>query len=256
MKRILMALCLLLPGVFSISPVLADVDVTPEVIAKVKMSVTDVNRVVCSGKVSDVVYSKEKGLIVKVSNGNIYIKFPVVSNGDDEGSVYGMTPSELYVTCDDVVYTIIAEPGRMPPVVVRLRDGRSKIHSARDVFKGLALEEEMAKFIMFAYTDDIPESFDVITVVDPKDGEGSRIEMLPSLKAKLKRIINASGEGLTLKEFYLYPEFNMEVKETDFLSLSTKPAAVALSSSVFKKGGVYKLFIVDYSTVHNSGGLQ
>jgi len=28
MKRILMAFCLLLPGVFSISPVLADVDVT------------------------------------------------------------------------------------------------------------------------------------------------------------------------------------------------------------------------------------
>lgn len=256
MKRILMALCLLLTGVFSVSPVMADVDVTPEVIAKVKMSVTDVNRVVCSGKVSDVVYSKEKGLIVKVSDGNIYIKFPVVSNGDDEGPAYGTTPSELYITCDDVVYTIIAEPGRMPPVVVRLRDGRSTIHNTRDVFKGLALEEEMAKFIMFAYTDDIPESFNVVTVVDPKIGEGSHIERFPLLKAKLKRIIDASGEGLTLKEFYLYPESNIEVKETDFLSLSKKPAAVALSSAVLAKGNVYRLFIVDYSTGHNSGGLK
>jgi len=247
MKRVFISFCLLFSSFLSASTVLADVDVTPETVSKVKMSVTDVNRMVCSGEISDVVYSKEKGLTVKVSGGNIYLKFPVLSD-NEEGPVYAETPSEIYVTCDGVVYTIIAVPERMPPVVVRFRDAKRKIRKNLSVFKGLALEESMAKFIMYAYRDDIPESFDVITVVDPKTGEGRRLKKFPALKASLKRIISASGEGLTLREFYLYPESNMEVRETDFLLLAKRPAAVALSSAVLEKGKVYRLFIVDYST--------
>jgi len=254
MKRFFAVFCLF-SLVFAAFPALADVDVTPEAVSKVKMSATDVNRLVCPGKISDVVYSKEKGLAVKVSEGNIYLKFPVLAD-NEEGPLYAKTPSEIYVTCDGIVYTIIAEPERIAPVVVRLRDARRKIRKNMSVFKGLALEEDVAKFIMFAYRDDIPESFDVITVVDPKAEEGRRMNKFPALKAGLKRIVKAAGEGLTLREFYLYPESNLEVSETDFLSLARRPAAVALSSAVLEKGKVYRLFIVDYSTGSDGGGLK
>jgi len=251
MKKILL-LSMCLTGLFT-SMVYGDVTVPPERLLKVKMSATDVNRIICGAEVKDVVYSKEKGLIVKVSGKSVFLKFQVL---EKEGKLaYGKTPAELYVTCGGNVYSMVAEPSNVPPVTIRLADRKDRLKANAALFKGLALEEKIATFIRFAYTDDIPETFDVIKSPSaPK--EMAQEEKFPSIDMRLRRTVRAEGEGLTLKEYFISPRKDVEVREIDFMSLVENPAAVALESTVMKKGGRYRLFVVGYSVPHGQGGMQ
>jgi len=62
--------------------------------------------------------SKEKGVIVKISGKNAFIKFVVVKKG--EMVTYSETPTEMFVICGDSMFNLIAMPGRLsttPPCI-------------------------------------------------------------------------------------------------------------------------------------------
>ena len=72
--------------------------VSPEITTQVRLSNSDINRVICPVDIKDVIYSEEKGLAVNLSGKNAFVKFLVVKKDGKE--MYSMTPSELYFVCD------------------------------------------------------------------------------------------------------------------------------------------------------------
>lgn len=229
------------------------VTLPPDSLQRVRLSSTDVNRVVCNaGEIVDVVYSKEKGLITKISGGNIFLKFQVF---EQEGQlVYSSNPVEIYLTCGEAVYSMIADPVRIPSVTVTLADRSDRFKENAVLFTGLALEEKLSKLIKYAYMDEIPNSFEV---TDGVPDNSSYLKNLPGLDARLRRTIRVEGEGLMLMEYFIFPREDVEVREVNFMSFVARPAAVALDSTKMKKGGRYRLFVVGYSLSHShwQGGL-
>ena len=60
------------------------VTVLPEISQTVELSNTDVNRFICTDNIQDVVYSKEKGVVVKYSGKNAFVKFQIVLKRGEE----------------------------------------------------------------------------------------------------------------------------------------------------------------------------
>src|SRR3990172_13355509 len=131
--------------------------IPPDSLVRVELSATDVNRVVCEGgEIKDVVYSKEKGLIVKASGSDVYVKFQVFQKEDK--LVYDEAPSEMYISCEESVYSLIATPVKTPSVTVRLADRKNtRVKGNAAVFKGLVYEEKVLKFLKMAYMDERSE---------------------------------------------------------------------------------------------------
>ncbi len=215
--------------------------VPPDSLVRIELSSSDVNRIVCEGgEIKDIVYSKEKGLIVKASGSDAYVKFQVFQK--EEKLIYDETPAELYITCGESVYSLIASPAKTPPVTLRLVDRRNKIKESVAVFKGLVHEEKVLKFLKLAYTDDIP---DVFSIEVPSDEDAIPETRFSSVELRLRRVVKAEGEGLVLKEYRVVSREDIEVREVDFMSLADRPAAIALDSTVMKQGLEYRLFVID-----------
>lgn len=213
----------------------------PDSLVRVELSSSDVNRIVCeNGEIKDVVYSKEKGLIVKASGSDAFVKFQVFQR--EEKLIYDETPSELYITCGESVYSLIAAPVKTPSVTLRLADRKNKIKETAAVFKGLVHEEKVLKFLKMAYTDDIPEVF---SIEAPSEEAAVPEIRFSSVDLRLRRVVKAEGEGLVLKEYMLTPRDDIEVREIDFMSLAERPAAIGLDSTVMKRGLEYRLFVID-----------
>lgn len=216
----------------------------PDSLVRVELSSSDVNRIVCEGgEIRDVVYSKEKGIIVKASGSDVYVKFQVFQKEDK--LVYDENPSELYITCGESVYSLIAAPVKTPSVTLRLADRKNKIKESAAVFKGLVYEEKVLKILKMAYMDDIP---DVFSIDVPSEEAASPEVRFSSVDLRLRRVVKAEGEGLVLKEYRVMPKEDIEVREIDFMSLAERPAAVALDSTVMKQGLEYRLFVIDQAT--------
>lgn len=229
------------------------VNLPPDNLQRVRLSSTDVNRIVCNvGEIKDVVHSREKGLIIKVSGNSVFLKFQVFEG--QQQLTYSTNPAEIYLTCGGAVYSMIAEPMRIPSVTVNLADVKDTFKENAVLFKGLALEEKLSKLIKFAYTDEIPASFDVKTPAEL--GDTSPTEKLPALDIHLMRVVRVGGEGLLLKEYIVYADRDLEVRELDFMSFVERPAAVALDSTTMKTDGRYRLFVVGYSVSRWQGGLN
>ena len=83
--------------------------ILPEKTTHITLSNQDVNRLVCTqGMISDVNYSAEKGMQVKIDGANAFVKFQWLHNGQDK--TYLTDPSELFLTCDGEVYSLVIEP--------------------------------------------------------------------------------------------------------------------------------------------------
>lgn len=215
--------------------------IPPDSLVRVELSATDVNRVVCEGgEIKDVVYSKEKGLIVKASGSDVYVKFQVFQKEDK--LVYDEAPSEMYISCEESVYSLIATPVKTPSVTVRLADRKNtRVKGNAAVFKGLVYEEKVLKFLKMAYMDELsPDTFSIEEV----QGDASIPETrFSSMELRLRRVVRT--EGFVLKEYRVVPGDDIEVREVDFMLLVERPAAIALDSTVMKRDFEYRLFVID-----------
>jgi conjugal transfer pilus assembly protein TraK len=197
--------------------------VLPEKAVSVQLSNRDVNRLVCPGEIKDISYSQEKKVVAKVAGSNAYIKFQITKNNDyttegDEEFKYVNKPSEFYVTCDNNVYTIIADPADIPAQTVRLSSGKkAALKKNAAFFKDMPYEEKVVKLIQAVYTENFPDSFSV---------ENVNTELFDiDYSLKLKRIVSVEGEGLRLKEISVKLKGGnedyekRELSEKDFLRL-------------------------------------
>ena len=167
--------------------------VSPEITTQVRLSNSDINRVICPVDIKDVIYSEEKGLTVNLSGKNAFVKFLVVKKDGKE--MYSTTPSELYFVCDGAVYTMIAIPARIPAQSVQLVPGKAGTAKKNiELYGELPFEKKIITIVKRVYTNDVPDSF-TKTVV------GRKMDVFKDLEVILRSIYAIEGEGLRVKEF-------------------------------------------------------
>ncbi|MBI3755259.1 MAG: type-F conjugative transfer system secretin TraK [Deltaproteobacteria bacterium] len=216
------------------TPLFAFVSVSPDVPARVVMSASNINRVVCQGgEVKDIIYAKEQELAVKAIGENVFIRFPLAVKA-------GFT-ADIYIVCNDTLYSIIAEAENVPAVTVQLESNK-KIKGNISAFKGVPTEEKALKFIRAAYKEEFPDNFKVEEV--KKEDEKPQIEY-NDVDVILKRRIRVEGEGVEIREYTIIPKLDIELREIDFMPLAKRPLAIAFSQSAVVKNVKYRLFIVD-----------
>jgi len=197
------------------SVALADEEIVlPEQSTAVVVSNRDVNRIQCSKDVEDVVWSKEKPVTVKVTGGNVIVKFLVLKEGDAETHV--TSSLDLYVVCGGEWYTLILHPREIDSVTVRLGDSTKKALAAvvKD-WGSLALEDKVKRLTLIAYRHETPSGF-LRRPIEAADARAN-IRAYKDLQIQGLTEIVASGTGLRATEYTAIASKAMTLSERDFL---------------------------------------
>lgn len=216
--------------------------ILPEVTTRVRLSNTDVNRLVCPEGIKDVVFSQEKGVKVRIADGSAFIKFQAIKKGEE--MIYTEVPSEFHVVCGGDIYSLIGMPQRVPAQTVRLSSGKKqKVQQNLALFTGMPLEKKVLTLVRQALTDQLPESYMVRTI-------GKQMDLFPALWISLKREIVVEGEGLAVREYLVSLKDGKEqarLSEREFLrsELTSRPLAVAVEELLLRQGAQTRLFIVE-----------
>lgn len=224
--------------------------VVPETNSQVFMSSSDANRIVCPKEIKDVIFSGEKGVSVKVSGRNAFVKFRIQRK--DDRDVYSQTPTELYVVCGESVYPLIAVPKRIPAQTVKLSPGAEKVARNAALYGELPFEKKVIALIRAVYTGEIPEGFTTIAA-------NRRIAIFRDLDITLVRSFRVEGEGLRIDEFRVSSRKNGEelrVTEKDFLrtEISARPVGIALDRHTLKQGESGRVIVVGQALATGEGG--
>ena len=213
----------------------------PETTTRVRLSSSDLNRISCQAEIRDLLTSTEKGVTIKITGKDAFVKFKVAKKGDKLS--YATVPTELYVVCGDEMFSMIAFPQRVPSQTIRLSSGKSsKIRSNRSLYAGLPLEKKVLKLLKELYTENIPDSY---SVSHQEQSYASFREILLTLK----RTIDIEGEGLRIKEYQasLRGGTPFRMNEKMFLrpEVAENPVAIALERHLLQQGESSRLFVVE-----------
>jgi conjugal transfer pilus assembly protein TraK len=236
-KKLTLLLALLLYGV-------ADAEeqtVLPEVPAQVIVSNRDVNRLVCPGRIQDLIYSQEKGLTGHFSGNSAFLKFMIKEEGTT--TTYASVPSEVFVNCDGVIYTLIAKPTNTDSVTIRLsspQGNRIKANIAR--FGDMPLEKKALQIIREAYQETYPASYRITSANTP-------LNLAAGLETTLTQAVDVDGVGLRLKKYSARATGTNEIRleEKTFLTsqVSDSILAVAVEDHSLLPGNTTRVFVVE-----------
>lgn len=213
--------------------------VSPERTTMVKMSSTDVNRIVCPIDIKDVVYSEEKGIQVKISGKNAFVKFLVKRLGGKE--TYSNIPADMYVVCGDKVYNIIAMPERIPSVNVYLEDKEQKIKDTLEKNAIIPYERKIVNYVKDFMSGKIPPE----ATYNPVDKE---YKLYQDIEIKERGSYVIEGEGFTVRVFHVTgKKQGIEIKEKDFLrkEITQNPLAISLDKLKLNQGDRAVLLIIE-----------
>lgn len=224
-----------------LSSVHADSVITPEVPTIVELSNHDINRIVCSGQMTDLIFSKEKGLTGYFSGNNAFIKFKIENIGDEY--IYADTPSELFVVCNSAVYTLIVAPMDISSVTVRLSSPKGDTFKKNIAhYKNLPLEKQALQIIREAYNESYPSSYRVTE-------SNKQITLSANLAATLLQAVDVDGVGLRMKKYQVtsLAPGRIDVDEKSFLSpfVSDSILAVAVEDHSLQPGETTRVFVVE-----------
>ena len=218
--------------------------IIPDKTTRVVLSNRDVNRIVCqNGQVSDVNFSSEKGLDVKVQEDNVFVKFQVLFDGERKKFIQDAT--EVYITCHQEVFSLVIEPKEVDAKTIYL--GRSIKDRAKKnllLYQPLKLEEKVIDMTLRAIKDDLPESFSV----HKYNKRDWRDDCVQGLRIAKVRDVLPEGLGLKLTEYIVFSLYDLETQldETDFLEtcLVKQPLGITVNPTVIVSGGISRLYIV------------
>ena len=220
--------------------------VKPNRVTMVEMSALDINRVYCDGEITDVVFSEEKGVRVKIVKNNAFVKFVVKKIEDQE--IPMDKPADLFFVCNEQVYSIIAIPKRIPSTFVYLESKDKKIREVVERVKELPYEKRLLDVIRAVYLGKYEPNFQVVNV-------NKEFYLFKELKVILEKVIDIEGEGLRAKVFRLETNFSsssqyIEIKEKDFVrkELTTIPLAVSLDKAKLQGRDKATLIILEKRT--------
>lgn len=215
--------------------------ISPDMPSIVQLSNRDINRIVCSGPVSDLIYSEEKGVTGHFSGNSAFIKFKAEEL--DGQLTYAETPSELFIVCNGAVYTLIAEPQATSSVTLHLAAPANDVLKKNiDHYKNMPLEKQVLQIIKEGFEGGYPSSYKV-------SNADILIPLCGDLSVNLIQTVDVEGIGLRLKQFKVAStgDETMELKEKTFLSLFISEAilAVAIEDQVLNTGEATRVFVVE-----------
>lgn len=216
--------------------------VLPEVTTGIRLSSSDINRISCPGDIREVLTSTEKGVTIKITGKDAFVKFKVTKKG--EKLSYASTPTELYVVCGDKVFSMVAFPQRVPSQTIRLTSGQEKkIKENLSLYAGLPFEKKVLKAIKEVFTENIPDSYTI-------SKQEKRFYTFKEILLTLKRTVDIEGEGLRIKEYEASlrgetPEFKMNEKMFLRTALVDNPIAISLERHVLRTGDSSRVYVVE-----------
>jgi conjugal transfer pilus assembly protein TraK len=238
MKRLCLSIvCVLL----TTGQTLAGEGVPAEVPTMVELSAREINRIVCPGQMSDLIFSEEKGLTGHFSGNNAFIKFTAEEVG---GKLkYSKEPSEIYAVCNGSVYTIIGAPAEINAVTVRLALPKSEtVEKNIARYKNMPLERQALQLIKEAYDGMYPSSYQVIDKVVP-------VHLCPDLDLVRQQVVEIEGVGLRLKAFKATSRLatDLELAEKTFLhaAVGNPIVAVAIEQHNLTPKQSTRIFVVE-----------
>ena len=219
--------------------------VFPDTITQVTLSNRDVNRIHCAeGPINDAFTSTEKGIQIDNVGANAFVKFVIKETGLERE--YVTVRSEIYVICNDEIYTLIVTPKDQPATTIRLSTGTKHNIEANQQLLSPMAEEERAVFLsMNALHDDIPDSFTISLAKDeawmPYPLDNNLVQL------QLRRTVRVDGSGLSLKEYQVRTEAYRQFSELDFLNsrLGANIFAITLDPIELSPGQTGRLIIVE-----------
>lgn len=219
----------------------ADNVITAEVPTTVEMSNHDINRIVCPGQMNDLIFSQEKGLTGHFSGNSAFIKFKIKDTGDEY--IYADTPNELFVVCNNAVYTLIVTPADIPSVTFHLASPRGNSFKKNIAHhKNLPLEKQALQIIREAYNGIYPSSYRVTE-------SSKQVTLSPDLETKLLQAVDVDGVGLCLRKYQVKSLAlgKIDVDEKTFLSpsISNSILAVAVEDHNLRPGETTRVFVVE-----------
>lgn len=215
--------------------------IKPEAPIEVDLSSSDVNRITCGSPISDLIYSQEKGIEGQFNGNNAFIKYKLVRQGNEE--TYASNPTELYLVCGGEVYTLIANPKRIPAVTLKLSSPKTAKSSL--TFAGMPYERKVVQLVQEGYKGIYPEYYKITE-------ENREIRLSPDVRLILKRTVDVEDENLRLKVFYVTGNpvqgKTLELTERDFLLpvIGQQFAAVAIEDHTLPLGSMTRLFVVEH----------
>ncbi len=215
--------------------------IAPEIPTIVQLSNRDINRIVCSGPMSDLIFSEEKGVTGHFSGNSAFIKFKAEDiNGE---LAYAETPSELFVVCNGAVYTLIAEPHEINSVTLHLAAPAKDVFQKNiNLYKNMPLEKQVLQIIKEGYEGGYPSSYKIAN-------SDKLISLCGDLRINLMQTVDVEGVGLRLKQFQVASTKNepVELTEKTFLSLEISESilAVAIENHVLNTGEETRVFVVE-----------
>lgn len=228
-------LAVMVQTAYASSPIL------PEVTTAVDLSSSDINRIVCPGTINDLIFSKEKGIEGHFARNNAFVKFSITVQGEEKK--YSTTPTELFVSCNDTIYSLIATPKRIPSVTLRLSTPATddfKKNISR--YEGLPFEKKILQLIREAYQGEYPHSYRISEV-------NVLVNLSVDLFVRMDRVIDVEGIGLRLKEYKVKAtdDESIQVTEKDFLrpEMGENIIAVVVENHAIEQGGISRVFIVE-----------
>lgn len=220
---------------------LADPGVPAEVPTLVELSSREINRIVCPGQLSDLIFSEEKGLTGHFSGNNAFVKFTAEEVG---GKLkYSREPSEIYAVCNGFVYTLIGSPADINAVTVRLALPKSEtVDKNITRYRNMPLEKQALQLIKEAYSGVYPSSYRVTDQTAP-------VALCPDLHLTLQQTVEVEGTGLRLKAFKVTSRLttDIDVEEKTFLSaaVGNPILAVAVEAHTLKPKQSTRVFVVE-----------
>ena len=216
--------------------------VLPDATTSVRLSSSDMNRISCPTDIREALTSSEKGLTIKITGKDAFVKFKLTKKGDK--FAYSSTPTELYVVCGDETFSMVIYPQRVPSQTIRLTSGKNrKIKENLSLYSGLPFEKKALKAIKDVYTENIPDSYSV-------SRREKRFFSFREILLTLKRTLDIEGEGLRIKEYEASlrgeaTEFKMNEKMFLKTELAENPVAISLERHILRTGDTSRVFVLE-----------
>ena len=215
------------------------VTVHPERTIWIKISSTDINRIVCtSGAITDVNYSQEKGVKVKISGSQAYLKLQAMVDKSGELQ-YSTVPVDVYVTCGGDTYGFIGRPLKIPSKTIYLVNPKKKIQEDMDTFRKSNIDQAVKQVLERVFQDAIPGSWLKEKNMQVQSPPGFVIEPIQSWKIP--------GVGILVRLLQLESLEKASIDERFMLDqgITINPVAISLEKHDLLPGEATRAVILE-----------
>lgn len=213
----------------------------------IKISKSDTSRIKCTtGKIGEIVYSKDKEMNVKKLKDNAFIKLkPVIgrSNGVVISKSINTFNRELYLECNKKMYSFILVPSEIPAQTIVITDPYKKEKKAKvDIKKATKLEEAndfettLSNLIKKAYKEEVPSGY-TLEQVDKVVADFQELTLVHS------KIYN--GNNYNINVYIIKAKKDLRnIEEKVFLDYVEHPLAITLTKHNFHKNESARLLVI------------